>query len=219
MRFLCKNSRMKIWIGGPASVLKEWNAVPVTDSLKIIQTIDNILPDESEAVDAIVYLFPEQDEAMLTELRQHYAPIRIVNAVIPTCTELGEGLVRINGWPGFLGRPLAEMAAPASVDIAPVNDLMKALGRQAEWVADTEGMLSVRVIASIINEAWFALEEGISTPEEIDTAMKMGTNYPLGPFEWGRKIGLNKLVHLLDRLAMKQERYSPCPLLKKEALA
>jgi 3-hydroxybutyryl-CoA dehydrogenase len=111
------------------------------------------------------------------------------------------------------------MAAPASVDIAPVNDLMKALGRQAEWVADTEGMLSVRVIASIINEAWFALEEGISTPEEIDTAMKMGTNYPLGPFEWGRKIGLNKLVHLLDRLAMKQERYSPCPLLKKEALA
>ncbi len=210
---------MKIWIGGPASILEEWNRIPASHSLEIIQSTDSTLPDLSQAVSALLYLFPEQEEAMLTELRQHYAPIRIVNAVIPTCTELGEGLVRINGWPGFLGRPLTEMAAPASVDIAHVNDFMKALGRQAEWVADTEGMLSARVIASIINEAWYALEEGISTPEEIDTAMKMGTNYPLGPFEWGRKIGLIKIVHLLDRLAMKQERYRPCPLLKKEALA
>jgi 3-hydroxybutyryl-CoA dehydrogenase len=219
MRFLCKNSRMKIWIGGPVSILEEWNAVPVSDSLEIIQSTDSILPDPSLAVYAMLYLFPEQDEAILTELRQHYAPIRIVNAVIPTSTELGEGLIRINGWPGFLARPLAEMAAPASQDKAPVNDLMKALGREPEWVADTEGMLSARVIASIINEAWYALEEGISTPEEIDTAMKMGTNYPLGPCEWGRKIGLKKIVHLLDTLAMKQERYLPCPLLKKEALA
>ena len=210
---------MKIWIGGPASILEEWNAVPVSDSLEIIRSTENILPDRSQAVNAIVYLFPEQDEAKLTQLRQHTATIRILNAVIPSCEELGEGLIRLNAWPGFLARQLAEMAAPAKFDKAPVNNLMKALGRQPEWVPDTEGMLSPRVIASIINEAWFALEEGISTAEEIDTAMKMGTNYPFGPFEWGRKIGLKRILDLLDRLAMKQERYQPCPLLKKEALA
>ena len=210
---------MKIWIGGPASILEEWNAVPVSDSLEIIQTTNSILSDSSQVVDAIVYLFPEQDEPMLAQLRQHTAPIRILNAVVPACEELGEGLIRVNGWPGFLASPLSEMAAPAQFDKAPVDNLMKALGRNAEWVPDTEGMLSPRVIASIINEAWYALEEGVSSTEEIDTAMKMGTNYPFGPFEWGRKIGLKKIVHLLDTLAMNQERYRPCPMLKKEALA
>lgn len=208
---------MKIWIGGPASILAEWNSIPASGSLDIIQSTESSLP--SDAVDAILYLFPEQDEATLEALRGHPAPVKMLNAVIPLCAELGEGLVRINGWPGFLARPLAEMAATASYDKNAVSGLMRSLGREPEWVADCSGMITARVIASIINEAWYALEEEISSPEEIDTAMKMGTNYPFGPFEWGRKIGLDKIVRLLDTLAMKQERYQPCPLLKKEALA
>ena len=67
----------------------------------------------------------------------------------------------------------------------------------------------------IINEAFYALEEKISTMEEIDMAMKLGTNYPSGPFEWAEKIGIRRIYLLLEKLALKEARYTPSPALKK----
>ncbi len=58
------------------------------------------------------------------------------------------------------------------------------------FVKDEPGLVSARVISMIVNEAFFALAEGVSTMEEIDVAMKLGTNYPYGPFEWLEKIGV-----------------------------
>ena len=55
----------------------------------------------------------------------------------------------------------------------------------------------------IINEAFIALREGVSTKEEINTAMKLGTNYPYGPFEWAGKIGIERVNALLDKLDNK----------------
>ena len=68
----------------------------------------------------------------------------------------------------------------------------------------------------IINEAWFSLAENISTREEIDTAMKLGTNYPYGPFEWGDKIGLDRVSALLNELHKTDTRYSIAPGLQGE---
>jgi 3-hydroxybutyryl-CoA dehydrogenase len=81
------------------------------------------------------------------------------------------------------------------------------------------GFITARVIAMIINEAWFALEEGVSTKEEIDTAMKLGTNYPYGPFEWGKEIGLKNIHALLDKLSKLNPRYSPAELMTKLLIA
>ena len=89
--------------------------------------------------------------------------------------------------------------------------------RTAEWVPDLPGFISARVVCMIINEAWFSLAEEVSTPGEIDTAMKLGTNYPMGPFEWGRVIGLERVYGLLDKLSKENTRYTPANLLKKEA--
>jgi len=75
-----------------------------------------------------------------------------------------------------------------------------------------------RVISMIINEAYFALDEGISSKEEIDTAMKLGTNYPYGPFEWSEKIGLKKIYDLLIALTTTNSRYKPAPRLEQEVL-
>ena len=74
--------------------------------------------------------------------------------------------------------------------------------------------IALRIIAMIVNEAYFALGDGISTKEEIDTAMKLGTNYPYGPFEWSEKIGLKKIYALLQNLGNSGERYLVAPLLK-----
>jgi 3-hydroxybutyryl-CoA dehydrogenase len=78
--------------------------------------------------------------------------------------------------------------------------------------------VSARVISTIINEAFLTVEENVSVEKEIDTAMKLGTNYPYGPFEWGEKIGLDKVVSLLEVLEKEQNRYKPCPLLKNKIL-
>jgi 3-hydroxybutyryl-CoA dehydrogenase len=75
-------------------------------------------------------------------------------------------------------------------------------------VPDEIGFITPRVVSMIINEAFIALKEGVSTKGEIDTAMKLGTNYPYGPFEWAEKIGVEKIKSLLDKLSMQEKRYA-----------
>ena len=71
----------------------------------------------------------------------------------------------------------------------------------------------------IINEGYFALQNNVSTKEEIDIAMKLGTNYPYGPFEWSKKIGLKNIYALLQKLSITDKRYTPSSLLTAEATA
>jgi 3-hydroxybutyryl-CoA dehydrogenase len=71
-----------------------------------------------------------------------------------------------------------------------------------------------RLVAQIANEAAFALEEEIASPEDMDTAMKLGFNWPLGPFEFTRLIGPRRAVDLLERLEReKGAAYAPSPRL------
>ena len=69
----------------------------------------------------------------------------------------------------------------------------------------------------IINEAYFAVEDNVSSKTEIDTAMKLGTNYPHGPFEWAGLIGNKNILALLQQLYVTDRRYKPSELLIKEA--
>jgi 3-hydroxybutyryl-CoA dehydrogenase len=78
-------------------------------------------------------------------------------------------------------------------------------------------MIAPRIIAMIVNEAYFGLEDNISTKNEIDIAMKLGTNYPYGPFEWSEKIGLHNIYQLLINLSKQDKRYTPANLLATEA--
>ena len=98
-----------------------------------------------------------------------------------------------------------------------VKEIFAAAGKQLIEVADKPGLAAARSISMIINEAYFALGEEVSTKAAIDTAMKLGTNYPYGPFEWAEKIGLKNIYQLLAVLHRTSKRYSPAPLLQKEA--
>ena len=136
-----------------------------------------------------------------------------INEVIETLSgsAFSNKISRINGWPGFLERPLWELVSSEAENHVRIFNL---LNRKVVFVKDEPGFVSARVISMIVNEAFFALGEKISTIEEIDEAMKLGTNYPNGPFEWAEKIGVQNIYSLLERLAEKEERYVPAPALK-----
>ena len=142
-----------------------------------------------------------------------------INAVDTTLDGLSENIIRLNGWNSFLKRTLAELSCSGDAIKPAAEKIIAGIGRTAEWVPDIPGFISARVVSMIINEAYFALDERVSTKEEIDIAMKLGTNYPYGPFEWAGIIGLKKVFGLLAKLAETEPRYTPSPLLQKEALA
>jgi len=78
--------------------------------------------------------------------------------------------------------------------------------------------LALRVISCIVNEAFLALSEGVATAEDIDRAMKLGANYPKGPFEWGEEIGARSIVETLDSLrAAHGDAYLAAPALRERA--
>ncbi|HEX2846374.1 MAG TPA: 3-hydroxyacyl-CoA dehydrogenase family protein [Chitinophagaceae bacterium] len=170
------------------------------------------------APDACIDLLFDNTGERINWLNGLGSPLIVINAVVATLGDTDTGFIRINGWPGFLKRPLVEAAAVDESSRNKAEELFVLLGRKTEWVPDISGFLTARVVASIINEAFFALEENISTEQEIDTAMKLGTNYPFGPFEWSEKIGLAAVYSLLAGLGREESRYAPCKLLEKKAL-
>jgi 3-hydroxybutyryl-CoA dehydrogenase len=117
-------------------------------------------------------------------------------------------IVRINAWPGFLRNSQLEISSPVT-DIKQAEALLDELQWPYIRVADQPGMITPRVIAMIINEACMAVQEDVSTKGEIDIAMKLGTNYPLGPFEWAERIGAINIHSLLLRLSLSDKRYLP----------
>jgi len=169
-----------------------------------------------DAVGYIDLLF-EQNTSRIRDLQQLQPAVIIINNLIETLNNLPVGFVRLNGWPTFLKRHVAEASCNENNTRHQAETILSAFGKKIEWVPDIPGFISARVISMIINEAYFTLQEKVSTKAEIDTAMKLGTNYPYGPFEWSEKIGLKKIADLLTILARKNARYQPCELLINEA--
>lgn len=151
-------------------------------------------------------------------LKQLPAQPVIISAVSGSLPGLPSHFIRINGWPTFLKRAVVEAAADEQWK-KKTESIFTGFGKTIVWTPDIPGFISARVVAMIINEAYFSLLEGVSSREETDTAMKLGTNYPYGPFEWSALIGVRRVTELLQVLAAEEPRYQPCALLQKEAIA
>ena len=149
------------------------------------------------------------EERRRQELSRLLPALILVNAVTPTLGEIGFPFVRINGWPGFRERKLHELVIPDDATARRVTELYASLGCSYLQAPDTPGMIGPRIVAGIINEAWITWEEKVSTKEEIDIAMKLGTNYPFGPFEWSELIGAGHILSLLRALSATDPRYRP----------
>jgi len=97
------------------------------------------------------------------------------------------------------------------------TDLCRALGKTAVEAADYPGFIANRVLMPMINEAIFAVMEGVGTPEAIDTVMKLGMNHPMGPLTLADLIGLDVCLAILEVLhgGLGDPKYRPCPLLRR----
>lgn len=133
-----------------------------------------------------------------------------INSTETTLQEMNmaPNILRINGWPGFISRPVWDVAGTF-----PCEEILQHIGKKKAAAPDQPGLIAARIIAMIINEAFFTVGDDVSSREETDTAMKLGTNYPYGPFEWCAAIGEKRVLSLLEKLASADPRYTPAPLL------
>ncbi|MDQ3534144.1 MAG: 3-hydroxyacyl-CoA dehydrogenase family protein [Bacteroidota bacterium] len=127
-------------------------------------------------------------------------------------------LFGFNGLPGMTNRQYLEVSSYDDKDKNLLKEVCETLDTQYLLVDDRVGMVTPRIISMVINEAYFTVQEGTANKNDIDIAMKLGTNYPWGPFEWCQKIGIRNIYELLEAVYedTKDERYKICPLLKKE---
>ena len=187
-----------------------WEIIRETGSdIEWVRAEDAI--DFFEDTDADAYFNLDQDSSEL-DYSEITKPV-FISSITATLSErsFNSNVIRINGWPGFLEKEKWEVAGTISEE---VKTVLSSIGKNFIAVKDEPGFISPRVIAMIINEAFYANGEGVSSEEDIDIAMKLGTNYPYGPFEWSKKIGLKNIYLLLQTLAGTDIRYTPAPALQ-----
>ncbi|MEX1238304.1 MAG: 3-hydroxyacyl-CoA dehydrogenase family protein [Cyclobacteriaceae bacterium] len=132
------------------------------------------------------------------------------------CTMFG-----FNGLPTQFNREFLEVSVIKTDDTVLLKKICQQLNTEFLLVDDRVGLVTPRVICMIINEAYYTVQEGTASREDIDLAMKLGTNYPYGPFEWCERIGLKNVYELLEAIYddTKDERYKISGLMKKEYLS
>ena len=115
--------------------------------------------------------------------------------------------------------PLVEIARGLETSDQTTNAIRRAaeqMGKETVVVNEFPGFVTSRISALVGNEAFYMLQEGVGTPEEIDKAIKLGLNFPMGPFELVDLVGLDARLNNLNYLHQTLgEKYRPCPLLVK----
>ncbi|BAU26855.1 3-hydroxybutyryl-CoA dehydrogenase [Aneurinibacillus soli] len=188
--------------------------------------------DQIELAIEVNSLNQEAKKATIQELDgvlAAHVPI-VATSLSVTATEIASWATipdRVCGFGTFV--PLVERelieVAPALQTTAhtleQVKAFMQSVGKDTAVVDDEVGLVFPRILSLIINEAVFTLHEGTATREDIDIAMKKGTNYPYGPLEWADRIGLDEVYAVIRGLHhdLAEERYRPAPLLRKLVLA
>jgi len=134
--------------------------------------------------------------------------------------DAGGGAVGFHALPPLSDSRLIELTrSPYTIDAvaSEAESFFHSLGKHTEWVADAPGLVLGRIVCQLVNEACFALAEGIGAAADIDVALRLGFNYPRGPLEWADLIELDHVLATIDALyeERREERYRAAPLLRR----
>jgi 3-hydroxybutyryl-CoA dehydrogenase len=135
-----------------------------------------------------------------------------------------EASVQHSAFPNLDAANLVELARDPSMsddDARATEAYFRAAGMHVEWVGQAPGLVLGRILAQIVNEAHFAIGQGVASTDDCDIAMRLGFNWPRGPFEWTAAIGPDRVVSVLDELRAElgEERYRVAPELRRAARA
>ena len=119
---------------------------------------------------------------------------------------------------------LTELTRLPSTDAGAAEEAERffgALGLHVEWVEDAPGLVLGRIVCQLVNEAAFAVGEGVGSADDVDAGLTLGLNHPRGPVAWGRAIGLDAVLATIDGLfeERREERYRAAPLLRRAVSA
>jgi 3-hydroxybutyryl-CoA dehydrogenase len=136
--------------------------------------------------------------------------------------DAGGSAVGFHALPPLDATALVELTrAPGTARLAAerAEAFFAALGKRTAWVADGPGLVLGRIVCQLVNEACFAVGEGVGTRADVDDGMVLGLNHPRGPFAWCEAIGVVHVLGVLDalRIELGEERYRAAPLLRRLA--
>lgn len=174
-------------------------------------------PERVKGADSYIDLLFQDDQKRIVALKKLQPALVVVNEVDHE-SGLPDNFIRLNGWKSFLQRAVAEVSGGDPATRSAAEMVFACFNKTTRWAPAQPGFISARIISMIINEAYYALGDNVSTRNDIDAAMKLGTNYPYGPFEWSAIIGVKNVYELLIALEKANPDHIPAPLLKNEAL-
>lgn len=200
-----------------------------------VETLERLKPTTEMAAlasaDFAVEAVPEQLELKVHVLRQADYVLRpgVILASNTSSISISKLASETGRAEKFIGmhffNPVPVMAlvevirgrATSSDTFATTMGLCEKLGKKPVGVNDAPGFVSNRVLMPMINEAAYAVMEGVATPEAVDAVMKLGMNHPMGPLELADLIGLDVCVDIMEVLhrGLGNDKYAACPLLKQ----
>ncbi|HVD94096.1 MAG TPA: 3-hydroxyacyl-CoA dehydrogenase NAD-binding domain-containing protein [Vicinamibacterales bacterium] len=186
------------------------------------------LPEALGDTDIVIEAAPEKIDlklALFAQIEQHAPASAVIasNTSALSITELAGSLKNPSRAAGMhFFNPVHKMkliemvqaleSAPAT--LAAIEEVARRMGKETVLVRESPGFITTRVNASIGNEAFYMLMEGVASARDIDKALKLGLNHPMGPFELVDLVGLDTRLSILEYLHRSLgEKYRPCPLL------
>jgi 3-hydroxybutyryl-CoA dehydrogenase len=222
---LCLNKGFEVSVRFNAEDGKETPVKPPRGARKVTRPVKSV-----DLALELTNLHAGAKQKNLLELDQALAPrtpIISSSVTLTVCEQAAlvrhpERLVGIGALPSLLEGALLELAAsPLTSEAAlkAADQFAKDLGKEQAHVQDCVGLVLPRILCSLANEAYFALTENVALQADIDTAMKLGTNYPFGPVEWAERIGVRQVHAVMAALhrTLGDDRYRAAPLLQRAA--